>query len=245
MEKSFEVRDIRKRGFYWKNDEYLNGWAKKCGVYATAIYDSLCRHADKEQMSFPSRRKIAEEHNISIRQVARAISILESFNIIKRERIGKKANNRYWLKDKSEWTDSPISDVPHSPVTRDSQSHHLGTDSPLHSKDTHIKETHSKDIATVPVADNTNLLIELFKGVNPSYKRLFVNRTERAAVERMVGQMGEEKFRSLVSILPKIVIQPFAPKITTPYILEKKMGELGIFIKQQEAKNNKYKVDFV
>ena len=137
MEKTFLIRDLRKKEKFVVDDFYLNGCAKLCGVYSTAVYVSLCRHADKEQKSFPSLKKIAEEHGISIRQVSRSLIILEEYNIIKRERIGKKANNRYYLIDKSEWTTSPI--------TMDYQSNHHRTTSPVHSKETHKKETHSKD----------------------------------------------------------------------------------------------------
>ena len=133
-EKTFEVRDLRHKEKFMVDDYYLNGYAKKVGVYATAVYLSLCRHADKKQKSFPSLNRIAEQHGISVRQVSRALNILEKQNIICRERIGKKATNRYYLKDKSEWTDSLY--------TMDSQSNHFSgnkasdrTHSLVHSKD--------------------------------------------------------------------------------------------------------------
>ena len=132
--KPFEVRDRRVKEKYDVDDAYLNGWAKKCKAYATAVYNSLCRNANKEQYCWPSLKKIAEEHSMSVRQVSRALSILEKYKILVRERGGKKLNNRYWLTDKSEWTDSPI--------TMDSQSNHHRTDSPIHSKDTQYKDTH-------------------------------------------------------------------------------------------------------
>lgn len=115
------------------DDLYLNGYASKCGIYATGVYVSLCRHVDKEQKCWPSLNKIAKELRISPKQAGRAIKILEEFHIIKKVRVGKKLNNRYILLDRSEWTDSPI--------TKDSQSYHLGTDSPFHSKDTQLRYT--------------------------------------------------------------------------------------------------------
>lgn len=101
------IRDLRRKTKFFVDDEYLNGYAKKCGTTATAVYLSLCRHADKKQKCYPSIKKIAEEHNISVRSVYRGLDILEKYNIIKRKRAGKQLTNRYYLLDKSEWCDVP------------------------------------------------------------------------------------------------------------------------------------------
>lgn len=136
-EQQFEVRDLRRKEKFFMDDLYLNGYAKKCGIYATGVYLSLCRHANKEQSCYPSLKKISEELKVSTKQVGRAIKILESNNIIKKIRCGKKLNNRYLLLDKSEWTDSPI--------TKDCQSNHLGTNSPIHSNDTQERKQNIKE----------------------------------------------------------------------------------------------------
>jgi len=152
-QKGFEVRDMRHKEKFHVDDLYLNGYAKKCGIYATGVYFSLCRHADKEQKCWPSIRKMAEELDVSTKQVGRAIKILEVQNIIKKIRVGKKLNNRYLLLDKSEWTDSPI--------TKDYQSNHMGTTSPFHSKDTQLRNTQKKE----------NLLLEDRIKILEAYKR--------------------------------------------------------------------------
>ena len=136
QELPFEIRDMRHKEKFEIDDFYLNGFAKKCGIYATGVYVSLCRHVNKEQQCWPSIRKIAEELNISEKQVSRSLAILEKYKIIFKKRLGKKLNNRYILLDKSEWT--------HSPITTDSQSDHLRTDSPIHSKDTQLRYTQKK-----------------------------------------------------------------------------------------------------
>jgi biotin operon repressor len=137
-QKRFEVRDLRRKEKFFVDDLYLNGYAKKCGIYATGVYLSLCRHANKEQKCYPSQSKMGEELHISTKQVSRSIKKLEELNIIKKIRVGKKLNNRYLLLDKSEWTDSPI--------TKDYQSGHIGTASPIHSNDTHISDTQKKEV---------------------------------------------------------------------------------------------------
>lgn len=80
-----------------------------------------------------------------------------------------------------------------------------------------------------------NSLINSFKGVNPSYERLYANTTQRDALQRMVDKHGEQKIRDILIMLPKIIIQPYAPRITTPLQLEQKMGELISYIAQRGA----------
>ena len=57
--RTFEVRDRREKGWFYIDNEYLNGFAKHFGAIGTAIYVSLCRHADGEQKCYPSQKLIA------------------------------------------------------------------------------------------------------------------------------------------------------------------------------------------
>lgn len=84
-----------------------------------------------------------------------------------------------------------------------------------------------------------NSLIEKFEPINPSYKTLYANITQRKALERMVKEHGFEKVEKMIMSLPQIVTRPYAPKITTPLTLETKLGELVIFIKQEGSKQTK------
>ena len=93
-EETFEVRDLRD-AFFQIDDEYLNGYAKFCGINATGVYLSLCRHSDKRQTCFPSKSTIAKELAISERSVYRAVNILEEWNIIKAKKQGRKSNGHY------------------------------------------------------------------------------------------------------------------------------------------------------
>lgn len=103
-----------------------------------------------------------------------------------------------------------------------------------------IKETITKDRITgdVPSPD-INTLISAFKGVNPSYERLFANRSERAAAERLVKKYGLPKMLDTVKALPTVISQPYAPKITSPYSLERDLGKLLLFVGQQKQITNK------
>ena len=90
---------------------------------------------------------------------------------------------------------------------------------------------------------NVNSLIELFKPVNPSYKRLYSNTTERKALQRLIDQIGEEKLINTLKVLPEITAKKYAPRISTPLQLERKLGDLIIFYKQEQ--NSKFKVGIV
>jgi len=162
MEEIFEVRDRRIKEKFYLDDLYLNGYAKKCGIYATGVYMSLCRHANKEQKCWPSIKKIAEELLISETQARRSLKILVQYNIISIQRLGKKLNNRYYLLDKSEWYDRTVtqntsspsecpdrtvtnspSECPDRTVNPVPQDTHPLYHRTLHSKGTQFKETHS------------------------------------------------------------------------------------------------------
>jgi phage replication O-like protein O len=90
-----------------------------------------------------------------------------------------------------------------------------------------------------------NKFIAMFKNVNPSYELLFKNKTQRAAVERLVKKYGEEWLENLINRLPEIVKMPYAPQITTPYELEAKLGRLKVFLEQEKNKYTRMGVEKV
>ena len=110
------------------------------------------------------------------------------------------------------------------------------------------KEKLSKDkIGEVNIAkspdfagETTNTFLNLFKNVNPSYKQLFGNKTQRGAMERLLKEHGAEKVRWCLEVLPQVAGKKYSPLITTPLQLENKLGELLIFVKKES--NNKPKV---
>ena len=103
------IRDARRKDKYTVDDEYLNGYAKVCGIYATGVYNVLCRHADfHTQQSFPSIETIAEKLGIGKRTVSRALAVLEGYNVIAKERVrhpqtSRWKHNSYTLVDKTKW----------------------------------------------------------------------------------------------------------------------------------------------
>jgi len=80
-----------------------------------------------------------------------------------------------------------------------------------------------------------NTLIDKFKPINPSCYKLFPNKGQRNALDRMIKKHGFEELSKLLDALPDILSKKYSPNITTPVALENKLGDLMMFIK----KNNK------
>lgn len=78
--------------------------------------------------------------------------------------------------------------------------------------------------------------IELFKSVNPSVGILYGRNPQREAMRRLITKYGIEKVQNMIKALPGIVNQKTAPRITTPVQLEEKLGQLIIFVKQNQSK---------
>ena len=90
----------------------------------------------------------------------------------------------------------------------------------------------SKSVAVNPI----NKLIDLFKDVNPSFARLFRNKTQRDALQRMFDQHGEQKMEFIIKSLLESNKATYAPTVTTPYQLEEKMGSLIAYWQKQRAR---------
>ena len=109
------------------------------------------------------------------------------------------------------------------------------------------KETNTKDISKTNVlqGEQWNVLIDLFKEVNPFYIDFYKNKTERKALDDLAGKIGYEKLRSTIEHLPEVTAMPYAPKITKPSELKRDLGKLIAFYKQHQSKlpkSNVYEV---
>ena len=106
-----------------------------------------------------------------------------------------------------------------------------------------IQKTITKD--RVSGETTVNEFLKAFELVNPSYKLLFANKTERKSAASLIEKYGSTKMNNLLKALPEIIQRPYAPIITTPHELEVKMGKLLAFLKQDEAKNIKNSITSV
>lgn len=120
MEVAFRVRDLRSKERYKIDDAYLdNGFAKSCGVYATAVYNSLCRHANSNQESWPSIERMMEQHGITKPSIIKGIKALEAHGIIsvsreRNDQTKRQEVNVYSLMDPSMWQ-SRVNDIDPEP----------------------------------------------------------------------------------------------------------------------------------
>jgi CTP-dependent riboflavin kinase len=89
-----------------------------------------------------------------------------------------------------------------------------------------------------------NEIISLFKELNPSYERLFSNKTERAAAERLIQKMGREKLEGVIKYVATTNVMPYAPTITTPFELERNLGKLIAFYNREKTQSDKNKIVF-
>jgi len=246
----FKTRDKRKKDWFWLNNQYLNGFGKILGAGAIAVYVSLCRHSDEDEKCFPAQKTIAEETGLSERKVRNIIKDLEKLHIIKitkeRSRQGKWLNNTYWLLDKSEWLSPEAHSASGEPEAkndkprskkRQTQRHPvpLNNTNKNNTNENNTNESATQSVAASP-GKEINELIELFKPINPTYERLFANKTQREALERLTKKFGKEKVESIIKSLAKIFGKPYAPRITTPYLLEQKLADLVAYLQQERSR---------
>lgn len=102
LKERFEVRDSRGKEFFIVDNAFIDKYIRAIGINASCVYFALCRHADKNQLCFPSIELLSDYFKISRSSVIRAIKILEWHNIIKVDKI-KGQVNIYTLINKKYW----------------------------------------------------------------------------------------------------------------------------------------------
>lgn len=93
----------------------------------------------------------------------------------------------------------------------------IGHDSLSHSNSNSNPNSNKIDIDEV---------IDSFKLVTPSYKRFFPNKTQRAAVERLLETQTKDSLIKVISNLPRTNVMPYMPVIASPVQLEEKWTSL-------------------
>ena len=107
------------------------------------------------------------------------------------------------------------------------------------SKDKLDKDNTNILATDVAVKNDINSLIALFEPINPTFERLYSNKSQRLALERMVSKYGTEKIGRAIQSLAITNVQQYAPVITTPVDLEKKMGALIAFIGKKKTEKTR------
>jgi len=256
------IIDKRKKEKFLMDDAYLNGQARLCGWQGTIVYNSLCRHADINQESFPSIKLMAEQHRVGSPTIIKGIKNLEKRKIIQvkktRTKDGKWLNNTYVLLDKSEWDYSQVLvedtasrvtvgymdhvtvDTP--PCNRGEASHvTVGYTKETHREGNTYKETHLFSKTDVLQGKEISMFIGFFVEVNPSFGLLFKNTTERASCGRLLKMHSLDEWAVIVKeILPQVNADRFSKgKSIKPTELERNLGHIKAWIDQQKQSKPK------
>ena len=227
------VRDIRNGDWYWISRKIYSDYTPKIGVIGLALYNAYASHAMEKENVFPSQKRLAKTLGVTIPTIVKYNKILEDNGLIKIESGKEKGdvNIVYLLKLKGikqvKTPSKPGLDQGIKQVKTESEA---------------IESKAKKDIVFVKqgfTGKDINDLIKLFKPINPTYERLFANKTQREALERLVKKFGKEKVENMIKSLPKIFGKPYAPRITTPYLLEQKLADLIAYIQQERSKPKK------
>lgn len=178
------------------------------------------------------RKALSKKTGISQQAIRTCLTRLKSTN-----EITIKSTNRYSIISLTNWHKYQQKQPAKQPASQPTSNQQATT--PIE-----YKEVKNRMLAGKPApamgSKQVAEIIDLFKEVNPNHSRLFRNTTQRAATERLIKKYGFENVAKGVRSLPGIINQKYAPKITTPYDLERDMGKLAAFINQEkQTKPNK------
>ena len=178
-----------------------------------------------------SADRIAKEGKESRKTVLTALKELESVGYLNREKLpnGRVVYDIAFSETQSAKSGLRVSD-PKSQKGTMPKVHGAKTE-PI--SNTVVKSNTDKEV--IQKGGDVGEIIESFRVVNPSVNRLFANKTQRAAVDRLLKQYGIEKLKQMVAFLEHSNSQRYAPTITTPLQLEIKMGELKAWADKQRS----------
>lgn len=190
------------------------------------VFMWICQFADEDGICFPSRKKLAEVTGSSVKSIDRAIKELTDSKLLEkttRKKGIQNLSNVYQIiiggsdnmtppRDKNDTTPRDKNDT----VTN-----------------TNINYNHLTISKSEDLRDNIQPLIKLFEKVNPTYETIYSNKTQRSALTRLVKKFGVEKMTNMLNALPEIINKPYAPKVTTPLELERDLGKIILFKKQE------------
>lgn len=246
----FSGRDKRERGWFWLDNEYLNGYAKYFGPVGTAIYVALCRHSDnKTQKCFPAIITLAEELGTTENTIKKYIKLFEKYKIVsvKREKDSKtkrrKPNvytlldKKYWIKPKKPQHKSHRQSVP---VEKPEATIDESRRQPLPNKETKYKEDSysNEDVAGKINHKKIVKIIDAFNW-NPASKRWYGNKTQRTAIEDLLKLQELESLIKFIEILPEMNKKKYFPTTTTPHQLLNNFSRIQSFFEKQKSNNNK------
>lgn len=100
-------------------------------------------------------------------------------------------------------------------------------------KNVRIKETttsNDKVVAGIPP------IFKIFERVNPAIKRMYGNKAQRDAIDRLIKEFGKDNVTKGAEAAVACLGRAYAPRITTPYQLETKWGSLVAYYQESKEK---------
>lgn len=101
--------------------------------------------------------------------------------------------------------------------------------------------------ANTVIANNSRILeeyINYFKSINPMYRKLFGNTSERAAMKRIMEVVPKEDLEFVLKNIEDITSRQFCPVFTKPTEMERQWPKILNFIKK-EFNKRKSRVEFI
>jgi len=180
----------------------------------------------KEGQLVTGRKELSKETGIPETTIERILGFLENDG-----QIGQQKTTKYRLITIVNWESFQNGS--------DNKRTTNGQQTDTNKNDKNVKKNKNNTQSSDEDGKEVNQIIDLFKDVNPSYERLFSNKTQRAAVSRLVKKWGFDKVSGMVLSLESVITQKFAPRITTPIELERDLGKLVAFWKQNKPVKGK------
>lgn len=199
---------------------------KELSLEARILYGILFTRANGENVAWPGQESLADTLGVSKRSIIRYVQELEKHDLIEAKRTGLNRTNRYIIKcqvgtSRSDTGGTSRSDTAvSSPIVKEQ-----------------IEKKSSKELAAHSAAGEVplNEIIEKFKIVNPSFERIYGNKTQRSALERLVKKYGVAKIEGAIKAASLVAGKKYAPSITTPLELEDKLGKLVQYYKREKS----------
>lgn len=163
--------------------------------------------------------------------VVREMSSLVAKRILLRGKDGLKFNQNY-----DEWVVSkripPVSKRIMTSMQKDTK---IGSQKDTNKRN---KETTTKETSGVSQSDPAMIvkIIDSFEGINPSFKRWYANKNQRAACDRLLGDNGADRVLKVIALLPLTNTKAYFPTITTPVQLEHDWAKLRFRLEQEKNK---------
>lgn len=178
----------------------------------------------KEGQMITGRKELAKETGIPETTIERILDYLENGHQIEQEKTTK-----YRLITIVNWKE-------HQERTSKRTTNGQQTDTNKNDKNDKKNTAEETSAGAIP------LIIDLFKDINPTYKKWFGNTTQRKAVANLLERNGFEQLQKVIALLPKTNKIQYLPTITTPCQLEDKWASLEAGLTKEK---NKLKANYV